>query len=60
MKVLFFSKKGLILYKNFQKIVIGFRWMIYAQFPPDIDLICGLVLMFLCGLLSVSNDTDCS
>ena len=26
--------------------------------PPNIDLICGLVLIFLCGLLSVSDDTD--
>ena len=26
----------------------------------NIDLICGLVLIFLCGLLSVSNDTDYS
>ena len=28
--------------------------------PLNIDLICGLVLIFLCGLLSVSNDTDYS
>ena len=26
--------------------------------PPNIDLICGLVLIFLCELLSVSDDTD--
>ena len=26
--------------------------------PPYIDLICGLVLIFLRGLLSVSDDTD--
>ena len=26
--------------------------------PPNIDLICGLVLIFLRGLLSVSDDTD--
>ena len=26
--------------------------------PLNIDLICGLVLIFLCGLLSVSDDTD--
>ena len=26
--------------------------------PPNIDLICGLVLIFLCGLLSVSEETD--
>ena len=26
--------------------------------PPNIDLICGLVLIFLCGLLSVSDDID--
>ena len=26
--------------------------------PPNIDLICGLVLFFLCELLSVSDDTD--
>ena len=26
--------------------------------PRNIDLICGLVLIFLCGLLSVSDDTD--
>ena len=26
--------------------------------PPNIDLICGLFLIFLCGLLSVSVDTD--
>ena len=26
--------------------------------PPNIDLNCVLVLIFLCGLLSVSNDTD--
>ena len=25
--------------------------------PQNIDLICGLVLIFLCGLLSVSDDT---
>ena len=28
--------------------------------PPNIDLICGLVLIFLCGLLSVSDDNDYS
>ena len=28
--------------------------------PPNIDLICGLVLIFLCGLLLVSDDTDYS
>ena len=27
---------------------------------PNIDLICVLVLIFLCGLLSVSDDTDYS
>ena len=27
---------------------------------PNIDLICGLVLIFLCGLLSVSDETDYS
>ena len=27
---------------------------------PNIDLICGFVLIFLCGLLSVSDDTDYS
>ena len=27
---------------------------------PNIDLICGLALLFLCGLLSVSDDTDYS
>ena len=26
--------------------------------PPNIDLICGLVLTFLCELISVSDDTD--
>ena len=26
--------------------------------PQNIDLICGLILIFLCGLLSVSDDTD--
>ena len=26
--------------------------------PPYIDLICGLVLIFLRALLSVSDDTD--
>ena len=26
--------------------------------PPNIDLICGLVLIFLCEFLSVSDDTD--
>ena len=26
--------------------------------PQNIDLICGLVLIFYCGLLSVSDDTD--
>ena len=26
--------------------------------PPNIDLICGLGLIYLCGLLSVSDDTD--
>ena len=26
--------------------------------PPNIGLICGLVLIFLCRLLSVSADTD--
>ena len=33
---------------------------IYMQIcvPPNIDLICGLVSIFLCGLLSVSDDTD--
>ena len=25
--------------------------------PPNIDLICGLILIFLSGLLSVSDDT---
>ena len=25
---------------------------------PNVNLICGLVLIFLCGLLSVSDDTD--
>ena len=35
---------------------------IYMQIcvPQNIDLICGLVLTFLCGLLSVSDDTDYS
>ena len=28
--------------------------------PPNIDLICGAVLISLCGLLSVSDDTDYS
>ena len=28
--------------------------------PENIDLICGLVLIVLCGLLSVSDDTDYS
>ena len=28
--------------------------------PQNIDLICGLVLIFLCGLLSVSEETDYS
>ena len=28
--------------------------------PPNIDLICGLVLIFFCGLVSVSDDTDYS
>ena len=26
--------------------------------PLDIDLICGLILIFLCGLLSFRDDTD--
>ena len=26
--------------------------------PPNIDLICGLILIFLRGLLSVSDDTN--
>ena len=26
--------------------------------PQNIDLICGLVLVFLCGLQSVSEDMD--
>ena len=26
--------------------------------PVNIDLICGLILIFLCGLLSVSDNTD--
>ena len=28
--------------------------------PTNNDLICGLVLVFLCGLLSVFDDTDYS
>ena len=28
--------------------------------PQNIELFCGLVLIFLCGLLSVSDDTDYS
>ena len=28
--------------------------------PPNIDLICGLVCIFLCGLLSASDNTDYS
>ena len=28
--------------------------------PSNIDLICGLVWIFLCGLLSVSDNTDYS
>ena len=26
--------------------------------PPNIDLVCGFVLIFLCGLLSVSDVAD--
>ena len=26
--------------------------------PPNIDQICGLILIFIYGLLSVSDDTD--
>ena len=28
--------------------------------PLNIDLICGLFLIYLCGLLSASDDTDYS
>ena len=28
--------------------------------PPNIDLFCGLLWIFLCGLLSVSGNTDYS
>ena len=40
------------------------NWVLYVDIyiqirvPPNIDLICGFVLIFLCGLLSVSDDTD--
>ena len=33
---------------------------ICVHVPPNIDLICALVLIFLCGLLSASDDTDYS
>ena len=31
---------------------------IQIRVPPNIDLICGFVLIFLRGLLSVSDDAD--
>ena len=38
--------------------VIFFNKHIQICVPPNIDQICGLVLIFLCGLLSVSYNTD--
>ena len=35
-----------------------FRYTHTNGVPPNIDLICGFVLIFLCELLSVSDDTD--
>ena len=40
------------------------NWVLYLDIqikirvPPNIELICGFILIFLCGLLSVSDDTD--
>ena len=40
------------------------NWVLYLDIhiqirvTPNIDLLCGFILNFLCGLLSVSNDTD--
>ena len=40
------------------------NWVLYLNIhiqmrvPPNIDLIYGFVLIFLCGLLSVSDNTD--
>ena len=38
--------------------VLFFDILIQICVPPNIDLICGLVLNFLCWLLSVSDDID--
>ena len=39
---------------------LGFILDIHMQIcvPPNSVLVCGLVLIFLCGLLSVSDDTN--
>ena len=37
--------------------LLGFIFR-YTHTNPNIDLICGLVLIFLRGLLLVSDDTD--
>ena len=36
----------------------SFRYDMQICVPLNIDLICGLVLIFFCGLLSVSDDTN--
>ena len=38
-------------------------WVLFRYTHANLcstDLICGLVLIFLCGLLSVYDDTNCS
>ena len=40
------------------------NWVLYldihiqTRVPPNVDLICRFVLIFLCWLLSASDDTD--
>ena len=44
--------------------ILTINWVLFFDIhilmcvPPNIDLICGLFLIFLRGLLSVSGDTD--
>ena len=46
--------------------ISAFDWVLVLDIhmqicvPQNIDLICGLVLVFLCGLQSVSEDMDYS
>ena len=47
-------------------LILRIDWVLFLDIhmqicvPPNTDLICGLVLIFLCVSLSVSYDTDYS